>query len=233
MTTPLLQLQHVSKQYKKQPAIDDITIRFSSGKIIGLLGPNGSGKTTLMKLINGLLHPNSGEIVIDGYRPSKDTKKIISYLPDTSYLRDNIRIEEAITFFDDFYEDFSRQKAKKLLADLQLDPKEYLKNLSKGNKEKVQLILVMSRKAKLYLLDEPIGGVDPSTRETILRTIINNYCEDASVIISTHLISEVEPVLDEVVFLDKGKVILQGSTDDLRAEHGQSIDALFRDTYRH
>lgn len=200
MTTPLLQLQHVSKQYKKQPAIDDITIRFSSGKIIGLLGPNGSGKTTLMKLINGLLHPNSGEIVIDGYRPSKDTKKIISYLPDTSYLRDNIRIEEAITFFDDFYEDFSRQKAKKLLADLQLDPKEYLKNLSKGNKEKVQLILVMSRKAKLYLLDEPIGGVDPSTRETILRTIINNYCEDASVIISTHLISEVEPVLDEVVF---------------------------------
>ena len=222
MTTPLLQLQHVSKQYKKQPAIDDITIRFSSGKIIGLLGPNGSGKTTLMKLINGLLHPNSGEIVIDGYRPSKDTKKIISYLPDTSYLRDNIRIEEAITFFDDFYEDFSRQKAKKLLADLQLDPK-----------EKVQLILVMSRKAKLYLLDEPIGGVDPSTRETILRTIINNYCEDASVIISTHLISEVEPVLDEVVFLDKGKVILQGSTDDLRAEHGKSIDALFRDTYRH
>ena len=233
MTTPLLQLQHVSKQYKKQPAIDDITIRFSSGKIIGLLGPNGSGKTTLMKLINGLLHPNSGEIVIDGYRPSKDTKKIISYLPDTSYLRDNIRIEEAITFFDDFYEDFSRQKAKKLLADLQLDPKEYLKNLSKGNKEKVQLILVMSRKAKLYLLDEPIGGVDPSTRETILRTIINNYCEDASVIISTHLISEVEPVLDEVVFLDKGKVILQGSTDDLRAENGKSIDALFRDTYRH
>ena len=233
MTTPLLQLQHVSKQYKKQPAIDDITIRFSSGKIIGLLGPNGSGKTTLMKLINGLLHPNSGEIVIDGYRPSKDTKKIISYLPDTSYLRDNIRIEEAITFFDDFYEDFSRQKAKKLLADLQLDPKEYLKNLSKGNKEKVQLILVMSRKAKLYLLDEPIGGVDPSTRETILRTIINNYCEDASVIISTHLISEVEPVLDEVVFLDKGKVILQGSTDDLRAEHGKSTDALFRDTYRH
>lgn len=233
MTTPLLQLQHVSKQYKKQPAIDDITIRFSSGKIIGLLGPNGSGKTTLMKLINGLLHPNSGEIVIDGYRPSKDTKKIISYLPDTSYLRDNIRIEEAITFFDDFYEDFSRQKAKKLLADLQLDPKEYLKNLSKGNKEKVQLILVMSRKAKLYLLDEPIGGVDPSTRETILRTIINNYCEDASVIISTHLISEVEPVLDEVVFLDKGKVILQGSTDDLRAEHGKSIDALFHDTYRH
>lgn len=233
MTTPLLQLQHVSKQYKKQPAIDDITIRFSSGKIIGLLGPNGSGKTTLMKLINGLLHPNSGEIVIDGYRPSKDTKKIISYLPDTSYLRDNIRIEEAITFFDDFYEDFSRQKAKKLLADLQLDPKEYLKNLSKGNKEKVQLILVMSRKAKLYLLDEPIGGVDPSTRETILRTIINNYCEDASVIISTHLISEVEPVLDEVVFLDKGKVILQGSTDDLRAEYGKSIDALFRDTYRH
>ena len=233
MTTPLLQLQHVSKQYKKQPAIDDITIRFSSGKIIGLLGPNGSGKTTLMKLINGLLHPNSGEIVIDGYRPSKDTKKIISYLPDTSYLRDNIRIEEAITFFDDFYEDFSRQKAKKLLADLQLDPKEYLKNLSKGNKEKVQLILVMSRKAKLYLLDEPIGGVDPSTRETILRTIINNYCEDASVIISTHLISEVEPVLDEVVFLDKGKVILQGSTDDLRAEHGKSIDARFRDPYRH
>ena len=229
----MIKIENLVKRYGATVALDHFNLEVNEGEIYGLLGPNGSGKTTLMKLINGLLHPNSGEIVIDGYRPSKDTKKIISYLPDTSYLRDNIRIEEAITFFDDFYEDFSRQKAKKLLANLQLDPKEYLKNLSKGNKEKVQLILVMSRKAKLYLLDEPIGGVDPSTRETILRTIINNYCEDASVIISTHLISEVEPVLDEVVFLDKGKVILQGSTDDLRAEHGKSIDALFRDTYRH
>ena len=214
--TQLLQLHHVTKKYKKHVAIDDVTLSLPAGKIIGLLGPNGSGKTTLIKLMNGLLHPTTGDIVIDGYRPSVETKKIVSYLPDTSYLRENMKIKDALTLFEDFYNDFSREKAEHLLEDLDLNPDEQLKNLSKGNKEKVQLILVMSRQAKLYILDEPIGGVDPAAREYILRTIINNYCEDASVVISTHLIAEIEPILDEIVFLKEGKVILQGNTDDIR-----------------
>lgn len=230
--TQLLQLHHVTKNYKKHVAIDDITLSLPAGKIIGLLGPNGSGKTTLIKLMNGLLHPTAGDIVIDGYRPSVETKKIISYLPDTSYLRETMKIKDALTFFEDFYEDFSHEKAERLLEDLDLNPDEQLKNLSKGNKEKVQLILVMSRQAKLYILDEPIGGVDPAAREYILRTIINNYCEDASVIISTHLIAEIEPILDEIIFLKEGKVILQGNTDDIREEYGKSINSLFREKYK-
>ena len=230
--TQLLQLHHVTKKYKKHVAIDDITLSLPAGKIIGLLGPNGSGKTTLIKLMNGLLHPTTGDIVIDGYRPSVETKKIVSYLPDTSYLRENMKIKDALTLFEDFYNDFSREKAEHLLEDLDLNPDEQLKNLSKGNKEKVQLILVMSRQAKLYILDEPIGGVDPAAREYILRTIINNYCEDASVVISTHLIAEIEPILDEIVFLKEGKVILQGNTDDIREEYGKSIDLLFREKYK-
>ena len=230
--TQLLQLHHVTKKYKKHVAIDDVTLSLPAGKIIGLLGPNGSGKTTLIKLMNGLLHPTTGDIVIDGYRPSVETKKIVSYLPDTSYLRENMKIKDALTLFEDFYNDFSREKAEHLLEDLDLNPDEQLKNLSKGNKEKVQLILVMSRQAKLYILDESIGGVDPAAREYILRTIINNYCEDASVVISTHLIAEIEPILDEIVFLKEGKVILQGSTDDIREEYGKSIDSLFREKYK-
>lgn len=230
--TQLLQLHHVTQKYKKHVAIDDVTLSLPAGKIIGLLGPNGSGKTTLIKLMNGLLHPTTGDIVIDGYRPSVETKKIVSYLPDTSYLRENMKIKDALTLFEDFYNDFSREKAEHLLEDLDLNPDEQLKNLSKGNKEKVQLILVMSRQAKLYILDEPIGGVDPAAREYILRTIINNYCEDASVVISTHLIAEIEPILDEIVFLKEGKVILQGNTDDIREEYGKSIDSLFREKYK-
>lgn len=230
--TQLLQLYHVTKKYKKHVAIDDVTLSLPAGKIIGLLGPNGSGKTTLIKLMNGLLHPTTGDIVIDGYRPSVETKKIVSYLPDTSYLRENMKIKDALTLFEDFYNDFSREKAEHLLEDLDLNPDEQLKNLSKGNKEKVQLILVVSRQAKLYILDEPIGGVDPAAREYILRTIINNYCEDASVVISTHLIAEIEPILDEIVFLKEGKVILQGNTDDIREEYGKSIDSLFREKYK-
>lgn len=230
--TQLLQLHHVTKKYKKHVAIDDVTLSLPAGKIIGLLGPNGSGKTTLIKLMNGLLHPTTGDIVIDGYRPSVETKKIVSYLPDTSYLRENMKIKDALTLFEDFYNDFSREKAEHLLEDLDLNPDEQLKNLSKGNKEKVQLILVMSRQAKLYILDEPIGGVDPAAREYILRTIINNYCEDASVVISTHLIAEIEPILDEIVFLKEGKVILQGNTDDIREEYGKSIDSVFREKYK-
>lgn len=230
--TQLLQLHHVTKKYKKHVAIDDVTLSLPAGKIIGLLGPNGSGKTTLIKLMNGLLHPTTGDIVIDGYRPSVETKKIVSYLPDTSYLQENMKIKDALTLFEDFYNDFSREKAEHLLEDLDLNPDEQLKNLSKGNKEKVQLILVMSRQAKLYILDEPIGGVDPAAREYILRTIINNYCEDASVVISTHFIAEIEPILDEIVFLKEGKVILQGNTDDIREEYGKSIDSLFREKYK-
>lgn len=230
--TQLLQLHHVTKKYKKHVAIDDVTLSLPAGKIIGLLGPNGSGKTTLIKLMNGLLHPTTGDIVIDGYRPSVETKKIVSYLPDTSYLRENMKIKDALTLLEDFYNDFSREKAEHLLEDLDLNPDEQLKNLSKGNKEKVKLILVMSRQAKLYILDEPIGGVDPAAREYILRTIINNYCEDASVVISTHLIAEIEPILDEIVFLKKGKVILQGNTDDIREEYGKSIDSVFREKYK-
>lgn len=230
--TQLLQLHHVTKNYHHHVAIDDVTLSLPAGKIIGLLGPNGSGKTTLIKLINGLLHPDAGDIVIDGDRPCVATKQIISYLPDTSYLRENMKINDALTLFEDFYQDFSRQKAESLLQDLQLDPNAYLKNLSKGNKEKVQLILVMSRQAKLYILDEPIGGVDPAARDYILRTIINNYCEEASVIISTHLIAEIEPILDEVIFLKEGQVILQGNTDDVREKHEQSIDSLFRELYK-
>ncbi|WP_243096519.1 ABC transporter ATP-binding protein [Streptococcus dysgalactiae] len=228
----LLQLHHVSKSYRGKKAIDDLTVTIPSGKIIGLLGPNGSGKTTLIKLINGLLQPNKGDIVIDGYRPSVNTKEIISYLPDTTYLNENMKIKDMLDFFSDFYKDFDKAKATSLLRDLELDPEDRFKNLSKGNKEKAQLILVMSRKTKLYILDEPIGGVDPAARDYILKTIINNYSEDASVIISTHLISDIEPILDEVIFLKKGKLCLCGNADDLRQKHQQSIDSLFRETYK-
>ncbi|XCY70451.1 ABC transporter ATP-binding protein [Streptococcus iniae] len=228
----LLQLHHVSKSYGGKKVIDDLTFTIPSGKIIGLLGPNGCGKTTLIKMINGILQPNKGDMVIDGFRPSIETKRIVSYLPDTSYLREEMKISDIINYFDDFYVDFNKNKAHSLFRDLNLDLDERLKNLSKGNKEKVQIILVMSRKAKLYILDEPLGGVDPAAREYILKTIINNYSEDASVLISTHLISDIEPILDEAIFLKNGKVAISGNVDDLRENEGQSIDSLFRKTYK-
>ncbi|MGT2742258.1 ABC transporter ATP-binding protein [Streptococcus plurextorum] len=230
--TDILKLHHVIKSYGQQTALDDVTFNLPAGKIIGLLGPNGSGKTTLIKLISGLLQPDSGEVVIDGFRPSIDSKKIVSYLPDTTYLNENMTITATLKFFQDFYADFDRERAEKLLADLAIEPSKRIKTLSKGNKEKVQLILVMSRRAKLYVLDEPIAGVDPAARDYILRTIINNYSEEASVIISTHLITDVEPILDEVLFLHEGKITLQGNADDLRFEHGKSIDSLFREHFR-
>lgn len=229
---PLLQLHHLSKSYKHHEALNDITLKIPSGKIIGLLGPNGAGKTTLIKILNGLLMPTSGEVIIDGYHPSIETKKIISYLPDTTYLNEHTKISNALDFFEDFYEDFSRKKAENLLFDLDIDPNSLMKNLSKGNKEKVQLILVMCRQAKLYILDEPIGGVDPAAREYILKTIISNYREDATVIISTHLISDIESILDEAIFLQKGEVVLSGDIDDLRAEYGQSINNIFKEKFR-
>lgn len=230
--TDILQIHRLTKTYGHHLALDDVTLNIPSGKIIGLLGPNGSGKTTLIKLMNGLLKPTKGELVIDGYKPSVDTKKIVSYLPDTSYLHEDMKIKDALTLFEDFYEDFERSRAEKLCQELSLDVNERLKNLSKGNKEKIQLILVMSRKARLYVLDEPIGGVDPAARDYILKTIISNYSEEASVIISTHLITDIEPILDQVVFLKEGKIVLEGNTDDLRQEYGNSIDHIFRETFK-
>lgn len=230
--TDILQVHRITKKYGKHTALEDVTLNLPSGKIIGLLGPNGSGKTTLIKLINGLLKPTSGELVIDGYKPSVATKKIVSYLPDTTYLDDNMKIRDIFAYFKAFYDDFDQERAEHLCKDLDLDLNDRLRNLSKGNKEKVQLIVVMSRNARLYVLDEPIGGVDPATRDYILKTIINNYSEDASVIISTHLIADVEPILDEVVFLKNGHIVLNGNADDLREEYGQSIDRIFRDTFK-
>lgn len=230
--THLLQLHHLSKSYGNHPALKDLTLTIEPGKIVGLLGPNGSGKTTLIKLINGLLKPTTGDLVVDGQRPSAATKAVVSYLPDATYLRDNMKVSDLLTFFQDFYDDFDYGRAITLLADLDIAPTSILKNLSKGNKEKVQLILVMSRRAKLYVLDEPIGGVDPAARDYILKTIINNYSPDSSVIISTHLISDIEPILDDVIFIKKGELVLQGNTDDLRFKYGKSIDALFRDTFK-
>ncbi len=230
--TDILQVHRITKKYGKHTALEDVTLNLPSGKIIGLLGPNGSGKTTLIKLINGLLKPTSGELVVDGYKPSVATKKIVSYLPDTTYLDDNMKIRDIFAYFKAFYDDFDQERAEHLCKDLDLDLNDRLRNLSKGNKEKVQLIVVMSRNARLYVLDEPIGGVDPATRDYILKTIINNYSEDASVIISTHLIADVEPILDEVVFLKNGHIVLNGNADDLREEYGQSIDRIFRDTFK-
>ena len=228
----LVKFENVSKSYGKTPALQNINLEIQPGKIIGLLGPNGSGKTTLIKLINGLLQPNEGTILINQVEPSYESKKIVSYLPDTTYLSENMTVQQALKLFKDFYADFDEERALHLLKDLQIDTKVGLKQLSKGNKEKVQLILVMSRQAKLYVLDEPIGGVDPAARDYILRTIINNYSPTASVLISTHLISDVEPILDEIIFIDKGRIVRQGNVDDIRYESGESIDQLFRHEFK-
>lgn len=228
----LVEFQQVSKSYGGAVALNNINLKLSAGKIIGLLGPNGSGKTTFIKLINGLLQPEYGQILINGRTPSPETKQIISYLPDTTYLNENMKVSEAIEFFKDFYSDFDGERAIHLLKDLQIDISNRMKHLSKGNKEKVQLILVMSRKAQLYVLDEPIGGVDPAARDYILKTIINNYSPTASVLISTHLISDVEQILDEVIFLQSGSVVRHSNVDDLRIESGESIDQLFRQDFK-
>ena len=196
------------------------------------LGPNGSGKTTLIKLINGLLQPEQGRILINGMEPSPATKAIVSYLPDTTYLNDQMKVKEALTYFKTFYQDFNLERAQQLLNDLGIDQNSRFKKLSKGNKEKVQLILVMSRDARLYVLDEPSGGVDPAARDYILNTIINNYSPTSTVLISTHLISDIEPILDEIIFLKDGKVVRQGNVDDIRYESGESIDQLFRHEFK-
>ena len=229
---PLVYLDHVQKLYGKHTALYDVSVNIQPGRIIGLLGPNGSGKTTIIKLINGLLQPTSGNVYIHGQRPSIETKKVISYLPDTTYLDENMKISEAIRFFQDFYSDFNVARAHKLLTDLQLRPEQRLRQLSKGNKEKVQLILVMSREADLYILDEPIGGVDPAARGYILRTIIQNRRPNSSVLISTHLIADVEQVLDEALFINQGRIMLHENTTVLRNQYGKSIDAIFREQFR-
>ena len=228
----LVECKHVTKKYGMKVALDDVNLTIEKGKIIGLLGPNGSGKTTLIKLLNDLLVPNSGEILIQGNHPGVETKKIISYLPERTYLNFNMRIKEVIQYFKDFYDDFREEVAYELLKKLGINPNDQLKTLSKGMKEKVQLILVMSRKAQLYILDEPIGGVDPAARDYILDTILKNFNEDASILISTHLISDIEKILDEVIFIKDGKIVLHESSDQLRDESGKSIDGYFREKFK-
>ena len=228
----LLEIKNLNKKYDDKYALKDINLELPSGKIIGLLGKNGAGKTTLIKLINDLLTPTSGEILIKGKKIGIESKKIISYLPERTYLNKQMKVSEVINFFKDFYEDFDEEKAKKLLKDLDLDINEHLSKMSKGMQEKVQLVLVMSRESDLYILDEPLGGVDPATRDYILDTILSNFNENASVIISTHLISDIERILDEVVFIDKGKIALQSNTDELRQKENASIDEIFRRMFR-
>ena len=229
---PLVYLDHVTKNYGHEVALMDVSLNIQPGRIIGLLGPNGSGKTTIIKLINGLLQPSLGNIYIHGQLPSPASKKVVSYLPDTTYLSENIKISDAISYFQDFYSDFNVQRAYQLLNDLHLQPNQKLNSLSKGNKEKVQLILVMSREADLYVLDEPIGGVDPAARDYILRTIIQNRRPNSSVLISTHLIADIEQVLDEAIFINQGRILLHENTTVLRNQHGKSVDEIFRDQFR-
>jgi len=223
---------NLSKSYGKVRALDDVTITLEGGKIIGLLGPNGSGKTTLIKLINGLLTPDSGSLTICGNKPGVKTREEVAYLPDCIYLNNWMRVEQIVSYFQDFYADFRPELAYEMLERLGISRQQRLKTLSKGNKEKVCLILTMSRNAKLYVLDEPIAGVDPAARDYVISTIINNYNPEAAVLISTHLISDIEQVLDEVIFLNKGKVELQASVDRIREEKGMSVDEMFREVYR-
>ena len=228
----LLVSNHISKHYGTKLALNDVSFQIMPGRIVGLLGPNGSGKTTLIKIINSLISPSSGEIYINGNKPGVESKKVVSYLPDKTYLNEWMTVEGLIKMYADFYENFNPERAYDLLSRLNIDPKMSLKKLSKGNQEKVQLILVMSRKADLYVLDEPIAGVDPAARDYILETIISNYDRNASILISTHLISDIENILDDALFLREGQIVLYDSTDNLRTAHQKSIDALFREVFR-
>lgn len=231
MSKFVFECKDLVKRYDRKIALNGVNLGIEEGRIIGLLGPNGSGKTTLIKLANGLLKPEKGEILISGMNVGVATKSIVSYLPDKDYLPENMKISELITLFADFYEDFDKENAKNMIAELGIEEKDKFKQLSKGNREKVQLILVMSRRAKIYFLDEPIGGVDPVTRDYILNSIIRNYGENATVIIATHLINDVEKILDEVVFIKNGKIILHDSVDNIREREGKSIDEVFREVF--
>jgi ABC-2 type transport system ATP-binding protein len=228
----ILECRHLTKTFGSTNALWDVNLTVERGRIVGLLGPNGSGKSTLIKLANELLTPTSGEILIDGKKPGVETKKIVSYLPERTYLNDWMRVHQIIEFFNDFYENFNKQKAYDMLKRLRINPNDRLKTMSKGTKEKVQLILVMSREADLYLLDEPIGGVDPAARDYILDTIISNYSEQATIILSTHLISDVEKILDDVIFIKEGSIVKSSSVDEIRDLEGKSVDALFREVFK-
>ncbi len=228
----ILECKNLAKTYGTHCALSELNLTLERGQIVGLLGPNGSGKTTLIKLINGLLTPNEGEVLINGSKPSVDTKKIVSYLPDQTYLDDWMTVNETIDYFAEFYSDFQKERAYDMLKALQINPKQRFKSFSKGTKEKVQLILVMSRDAELYVLDEPIGGVDPAARDYIIQTILTNYNENATVLISTHLIAEIENVLDRVVFLKEGHLVINTTVDELRMEKRQSVDEVFREVFK-
>ena len=228
----LLQCTGLTKKFGTKAALDDIDLTIEKGKIVGLLGSNGSGKTTFLKLCNGLLTPSSGSVTINGMNPGIGTKAIVSYLPEQTYLNDWMTVSDIIKFFEDFYNDFRRERALEMLSNLNISTNDRLKTMSKGTKEKVQLILVMAREAKLYLLDEPIGGVDPAARDYILNTIIKNYNPEATIIISTHLISDIESILDDVIFISGGRVVLTSSVDEIREEKGKSVDALFREVFK-
>ena len=228
----LLEVKNLNKTFDNKEILKDINFSITGGKIIGLLGRNGAGKSTLIKLINDLLTPDSGEILVNGKNIGVESKKVISYLPERTYLNKQMKVSEVIDYFSDFYDNFDSEKAKKLLKDLDLDINQKLTKMSKGMQEKVQLVLVMSRNADLYILDEPLGGVDPATRDYILDTILSNFNEGASVIISTHLISDIERILDEVIFIDKGKIVLQSDADKLRNKEKSSIDEIFRRMFK-
>lgn len=228
----LLECIKLSKEFDNKKILKNINLVIPRGKIVGLLGKNGVGKTTLIKLINDLLTPTSGEVLINGKKPGVDSKKIIAYLPERTYLDKGMTIKEVVEYFEGFYDNFDSDKAYKLLSNLDLDRNMKIIKMSKGMQEKLQLVLVMSRKAELYILDEPLGGVDPATRDYILDTILSNFSDGASVIISTHLISDIERILDEVIFIDKGKVVLSGSADEIRKLEKTSIDEVFRRMFK-
>lgn len=231
-TSELLSIHNLSMRFDGKTVLDNVNLTLQKGKIYGLLGPNGSGKTTLIKLLNGLLVPTAGEIQILGNAPGTVTKSMVSYLPDKLYFNNWMRVEDLFLYYADFYADFDMVRAYEMLDRLQIDRRLKIKTLSKGTKEKVQLILVMSRKAKLYVLDEPIGGVDPAARDYILETILTNYDEEATILISTHLISDVENILDEIIFLKDGHIVMCAGVDDIREHEGKSVDELFREVFR-
>ena len=228
----LLECKNLTKAYGNRLALNQLNFSLEPGHIIGLLGPNGSGKTTLIKLINGLLTPTSGELYVGESPVGVESKKIVSYLPDHTYLDSNMKVRDMLDYFEDFYADFDTKRAYDMLAKLQINPNDKLKTMSKGTKEKVQLILVMSRRAQLYILDEPIAGVDPAARDYILDTILSNYDENATILISTHLIADIENILDQVIFIQNGQIRLQSSVDDIRSNEGKSVDALFREVFK-
>ncbi len=227
-----IEINNLTKNFGDLTALDDVTVSLEQGQIVGLLGPNGSGKTTLIKILNGLLQPTSGSVTINGSAPGVETKKVVAYLPDRNALPDYMTASQLMDIYEDFFEDFDRLKAEAMVDDLGINRKQTMKKMSKGTKEKLQLCLVMARQAEVYLLDEPIGGVDPATRDYILRTIISNYNENAVVLISTHLIADVESVLDDVVFIKEGRVVLHKAADEIREEKGESVDKLFREVFK-